>query len=463
MSNELLTALFETTLTGSAAIVLVMAVRRWVADRFGARIAYLLWTAVPAAMAAVLLPARVGEQVLTMEMRLGPLQPLMVEHALQRNYGPWLLALWIAGAATTAIFYAVRQCRFVSRLGHLRRRADGLYEAGVCAGLPAVIGVLRPRIVVPSDFDLRYNEQERCLVLQHERAHLCRGDLQVNAALTLISCLYWFNPLVQLAARYFRHDQELSCDQAVIARFPQQRRTYGDAMLKTQLAVDVFPLACHWGGHHLLKERIAMLKFPLPSRRRTKAGSLLAVSFALTTAAVAWAMQPPQADAPRPVLKTSTEPPAAVTDVVAMRTPAPPYPEGVAKQGVSGQVLLRILVGTDGKPKDVRVEKADPAGVFDAASIQAAKQWTFVPKQQDGKPVEGWIRVPIYFDAKRQAADAATPSGHSERIRAMNTVVERSLLRCFWRNALRIRSAEQARLYQSADCRSDVGTAAMTS
>lgn len=411
MSNELLTALFESTLTGSTTIALVMAVRRWAAERFGARIAYLLWVAVPAAMAAVLLPARVGEQVLTMGLRVGPLQPLIVESALQRNYSAWLLALWITGAAMTAMFYTVRQRRFISRLGPLRRRADGLYEAGVRAGLPAVIGVLRPRIVVPSDFDLRYDEQERRLVLQHERVHLCRGDLQVNAVLTLIRCLHWFNPLVHMAARYFRHDQELACDQAVIARFPQQRRTYGGAMLKTQLAVDVFPLACHWGGHHLLKERIAMLKFPLPSPRRRKAGALLAVSFAFTTAAVAWAMQPPQADAPRSVSKTSVEPTAAITDVVAMRTPAPPYPDGVAKQGVSGQVLLKILVGTDGKPKDVQVEKADPAGVFDAASIQAAKQWTFIPKQQDGKPVEGWIRVPIYFDAKREPAGAATPSG----------------------------------------------------
>src|SRR5688500_8921844 len=103
MGNELLTVLFESTLTGSATIVLVMAVRRWVAEWFGARIAYLLWAAVPAAMTAVLLPARMGEQVLTVEIGVGPLQSLMVESALQRNYGAWLLALWIAGAAITAI------------------------------------------------------------------------------------------------------------------------------------------------------------------------------------------------------------------------------------------------------------------------------------------------------------------------------------------------------------------------
>jgi TonB family protein len=416
MSNELLTALFETTLAGSVAIVLVAVSRRWIAERFGARIAYLFWGAVPAAMIAVLLPARMSDQALSIQMRVVPLQPLLGESAMQGNHQAWLLVLWITGAAIATIFYAVQQRRFISRLGRLSQRADGLHQAGVCAGLPAVIGVLRPRIVVPSDFDSRYSEQERRLVLQHEHVHLRRGDLQVNAIVALIRCLYWFNPLVHLAARRFRHDQELACDQAVIARFPQQRRAYGDAMLKARLAVDAFPLACHWGGQHLLKERIAMLKFPLPSRRRTTTGVVLGISLTLTTAVTAWAAQTPQVQKTHVPSKSEipAKPVSTTADVVALQTPAPAYPDGIAKQGVSGQVLLKILVGADGKPKEVRVERAEPAGVFETASIQAAKQWTFAPRHQDGKPVEGWIRVPIDFDAGRKPADATAPSGTAD-------------------------------------------------
>jgi TonB family protein len=407
MGNELLAMLLETSLAGSAAIALIAASRGWIARRFGARSAYALWSAVPTAMIAVLLPARSGEPVLSLQMRVGLLQPALVESAVQPAQETWLAALWLAGAGIAAVFYSVQQRRFVSRLGRVRRYADGVYQAEVRGGLPAAIGVLRPRIVLPSDFDLRYSEQERRLVLQHEREHLRRGDLWVNAVLASIRCLYWFNPLVHLAAQRVRRDQELACDQAVIARFPRQRRAYGGAMLKTQLAVDPFPLACHWGGQHLLKERIAMLKLPLPSRRRKKAGALLAISLALASATAAWAMQPPQADASS--AKRPAESVAAITDVVALRTQAPPYPDGVAKQGVSGQVLLKILVGIDGKPKEVQVEKAEPAGVFDAASVAAAKQWIFVPQRVGGKPVEGWIRVPIYFDAEREPADASLP------------------------------------------------------
>lgn len=410
MSHEALSMLLETTLAGSAAIILVWVLRGTVASRFGAGAAYLLWTLVPAAMVAVLLPARaIPIEVLSAQADAGAVQPLFADALARPALAGWLVALWMSGVVAVLAVHAVRQYRFTSALGPLRRRADGLYQADACAGLPAVMGLLRPRIVVPVDFDHRYDEQERRLMLRHERVHLRRGDLPVNAAVALVRCLYWFNPLVHIAARRFRHDQELACDQAVIARFPQQRRAYGDAMLKTQLAVDALPLACHWGGRHLLKERIAMLKRPLPSRRRMRVGVLVVSASMLIAAVAAWAAQPAQALAPAGKDAGKPASSAPLAEVAALHTPSPEYPAGVAKQGISGEVWLKVLVGIDGKPREVQVEKAEPAGVFEEASVQAAKQWTFVPQRQAGKPTEGWIRVPIYFDARREPAEA---NGH---------------------------------------------------
>ena len=78
--------------------------------------------------------------------------------------------------------------------------------------------------------------------------------------------MFWFNPLVHLAAARFRFDQELACDAAVIARHPDSRRRYGAAMLKTQRAEFGLPMGCHWQSSHPLKERVAMLKQAPPSR-----------------------------------------------------------------------------------------------------------------------------------------------------------------------------------------------------
>ncbi|WP_454829126.1 TonB family protein [Pseudoxanthomonas wuyuanensis] len=421
MSNAILGVLLETALAGSAAIALVMALRGWVGSRYGARVGYLLWALVPIAQLAVLLPARVGTAgAIPVRAQLAMAQTPAAEVAAHPGYESVLVLVWMAGALAVLMLQIWQQRRFRRRLGPTCRRADGLTQARVCEGLPAVVGLMRPRIVVPADFEQRYDEQERQLVLEHERVHLRRGDLQANAMLALLRCLYWFNPLVHPAAQRFRHDQELACDQAVIARFPQQRRRYGDAMLKTQLAAQEVPLACHWNAQHSLKERIAMLRQPLPGRRRTLAGKSVTLLLTITTAVAAWAAQPPRLSSVtgQGAPPTTQEPVdsnavptlsvaslqmagAAIADgaTPSPHLPPPRYPADAAKRGISGSVLLRILVGADGKAKDVRVEKSKPAGVFDTASIEAVRRWTFSPALKDGKPVQGWVRVPIDFQA----------------------------------------------------------------
>ena len=78
---------------------------------------------------------------------------------------------------------------------------------------------------------------------------------------------------------------------------------------------------------------------------------------------------------------------------------APPrYPAHAAESGTSGKVVMRVLVGVDGSVRDVVVEESVPAGVFEAASIEAARKWQFNPAIKDGKPVEGWLRIPVEFE-----------------------------------------------------------------
>jgi TonB family protein len=76
---------------------------------------------------------------------------------------------------------------------------------------------------------------------------------------------------------------------------------------------------------------------------------------------------------------------------------APRYPAAAVAAKQSGRVVLKILVGTDGSVRDAVVEHSTPEGVFDAATLEAARHWRFNPEQSDGKPVEGWIRVPVDF------------------------------------------------------------------
>lgn len=91
--------------------------------------------------------------------------------------------------------------------------------------------------------------------------------------------------------------------------------------------------------------------------------------------------------------------PASDKDVQAMATPAPAYPDLAKGAHIGGKVMLLVDVALDGSVSNVVVEQAEPAGVFDAAAIAAAKAWKFSPAMIDGKPVAGRVRVPITFEA----------------------------------------------------------------
>jgi hypothetical protein len=127
-----------------------------------------------------------------------------------------------------------------------------------------------------------------------------RHDALVNGVITLAQCLSWFNPLVHLAAFYARLDQELACDDDVMRRFPDDRRTYAEAMLKSHLATAPAPLGCQWPSRsvHPLEERIAMLSKPRPGKLWRLAGAALVAGLCLATAYVASAREGAQQSAP---------------------------------------------------------------------------------------------------------------------------------------------------------------------
>ena len=298
ISPEFMQALLATTLASGAAMAAVLLLRGAVRRHLGASAAYLLWLAVPVALVAVLLPApRSAALPMTAIDAVMPVAAITAGPGMPALPWPALLgAAWLVGVLSMAAWLLRQQHRFVRGLGRLRRRDDGFWQAHGTAGLPAVVGLWRPRIVLPADFEQRYSARERQLVVLHEQVHLRRGDIGVNALLAAMQCLYWFNPLLPLAVRRCREDQEFSCDERVIARGDGARRSYGNAMLKTGLALSPLPVGCHWQDRHPLKERIAMLKRPVPGKKQWSAMVLLSVGLSSGLGYAAWAAQPAQVE-----------------------------------------------------------------------------------------------------------------------------------------------------------------------
>lgn len=294
MANDLYAWLVEATLVSSACIIAVLILRKALRVVSGAGAAYAAWGVVPVALLATLVPAASVPMVLPtmVAFTTGVATPPSIAVATGFALETWLLMAWALGLAIAALMLVRQQRRFLRGLGAVQARVDGLFQSDAVAGLPAVVG-WRSRIVLPRDFEQRYDPQEQGLVLCHENVHRRRGDLPASALVAALRCVFWFNPLVHVAAGRFRHDQELACDAAVLRRHPQSRRAYADALLKTQLADSPLPVGCHWFGSHPLKERIAMLKRPLPGKTRWFAGLAFVALMSLAAGWTAWAAQPP--------------------------------------------------------------------------------------------------------------------------------------------------------------------------
>lgn len=338
MAAEILRVLVMGTVASSVGMLLVGLLRDPLRRAAGARAAYWLWLLVPALTLAVLIPA--PSQMLLPPTAALPAQMhslLTVAVAGVPSRGEWwidgVILVWLVGAVAMLFALLSRQRAFSRSLGSPVRDARGWFRGGVNA--PMLVGAFHPRIIVPEDFETRYTSEEQALVLAHEAAHADRHDVVVNALASFVLCASWFNPLAYRALAWLRLDQELACDAVVLtrqARFADAgvRRVYAEALLKTQLAAESawrMPLVCKWGSHwqpnHPLKERILMIKQPLPGSGRRFAGITLVLGITAITGYAAWAGQAATPDKGPPVLVdlkvTITNPQTNEVNVLATR------------------------------------------------------------------------------------------------------------------------------------------------
>ena len=82
--------------------------------------------------------------------------------------------------------------------------------------MPAVIGVLRPSIVLPLEASSWTADRLR-VVLLHECAHVRRRDAMLQVVANVAAAAYWWHPLAWIAARRVARERELACDDLVIA------------------------------------------------------------------------------------------------------------------------------------------------------------------------------------------------------------------------------------------------------
>jgi beta-lactamase regulating signal transducer with metallopeptidase domain len=168
------------------------------------------------------------------------------------------------------------------------RRPVELYENPLSAS-PLLLGLFRPRIVLPS---AAVSEEDFRHIALHELTHCKRLDPAYKWLVQLTVCLHWFNPLVWVMAREIERSCELACDEAVLRILaPEERRSYGDTLLRaleTGGGYRAAPGSVSLGeSAELLKERLRGIMNFKKASKRTALLSLFLAAALITGAAAA--------------------------------------------------------------------------------------------------------------------------------------------------------------------------------
>ena len=156
-----------------------------------------------------------------------------------------------------------------------------------------------------------------------------------------------------------------------------------------------------------VKPRVAPPPKPRPAPRPAQAPTPLAVQEAAPTAPVMAAAPTPPAPVPAPPPPAPPAPPAPAPEVVVqpssnatyLNNPKPAYPAASRRLGETGRVIIRVLIGTDGRAQEARIQRSSGFDRLDQVALEPARdRWRYRPGTRNGVPEPMWFNVPINFE-----------------------------------------------------------------
>jgi TonB family protein len=160
----------------------------------------------------------------------------------------WILLLWAAGAVIWAARIAVGEVRVrrivrrarlldasqpnpygenVRQLLHINRKVEFRTSAEIA--IPFTRGAFHPTVLLPAEAN-QWSQIQLESVLAHELAHVKRYDCLTQVPAQIACALFWFHPVVWLAAFEMRNERERACDDIVLG-LGHKATDYADFLL----------------------------------------------------------------------------------------------------------------------------------------------------------------------------------------------------------------------------------------
>jgi len=384
---------------------------------------YWAWEGRPEEMPAVALPNLPAVALPDPPATVLPWEPMTVEvspeSVLRLLDGP-IMAAWALATGALLLFFTFLFFRTHYLRGQWRKgKAGGQAVLFSDEWGPAVVGFIRPQIVLPGwckdidDWALRF-------ILDHELEHVRAGDLRLIILTGIFPIFFpWHFPIWWQLAR-LRTAVEGDCDLRVLGRNPGQTGPYVDLLLDVgERSSRRRPLAAMLSEpYETLKRRIRIMTMPLPKKPWVGGGLLAGVGVVLVALAC-WAPGPTDAQ------DGETESPAEAASLgnagVAQEGAALPvftpysvrpsirnvdevvaalereYPPLLKDAEIGGMVQVWFFIDEEARVIRVQVNESSGYKALDDAAIQVASIIEFTPalNRDQGMPV--WISLPIAF------------------------------------------------------------------
>jgi beta-lactamase regulating signal transducer with metallopeptidase domain len=266
---------------------------------------------IPAGSAA---PIPVTEALASVTFRGdGPLEP-----SWPSQVAPWLAPFWFAGAlllqirnaAGLVIAHRLRRHgvravppEWKQRLADLCRRMTvskpvAMLESSL-VNTPAVVGHLKPLILIPLGLLASLPVDQIEAILLHELAHIRRNDYLVNLCLRVIEGILFYHPATWWLSHLIRHEREHCCDDAAVALSGGNAYAYASALtaLEQHRRFAGNPGLAATGGN-LMTRIQRLLGAPKPASTNAKPSSVAATLLLAACAITAYAWPQPQAQNP---------------------------------------------------------------------------------------------------------------------------------------------------------------------
>jgi beta-lactamase regulating signal transducer with metallopeptidase domain len=306
--------------------------------------------------------------------------------------------------------------------------------------MPFACGVLHPAIVLPTGAT-EWDDRRRRAVLFHELAHLSRYDLIGNALGQLACAVYWFHPLVWVAARKLRVESERAADDLVLG-VGTRASEYADHLLqivcraaRSRTPAIALPMAQR---HEFEGRMLAILE--REARREPASGRHAAVLGALALSLVIplAALAPARIEAPaEPMVSTAvsdsvtprsqpaSHPVDRATVAPRSRKPAPLAPVAgisgtVAQGGDSTAVIAALKRALEDSVASVREDAAYALGRLESPAavpvLVARLPHDPAPKVRE---MIAWALGQIESHAATEALSSTSLHDDAEDVRAM--------------------------------------------